>query len=99
MAGRCTYVPRLILAGSLQHFWSGDHQVELKVVWMGPSNCIVSEFYAHCDVITHHLKMEASWNPIISSSVATCQHACRIPAAAVHLARLHYVAMQCVTDA
>ena len=54
---------------------------------MGPSNCIVSEFYAHCDVITHHLKMEASWNPIISSSVATCQHACRIPAAVMHGAR------------
>ena len=52
MAGRTLHVPRL---ASTFLVWRSS--VELKVVWMGPSNCIVSEFYAHCDVITHHLKM------------------------------------------
>ena len=91
MAERTLHVPRL---ASTFLVWRSS--VELKVVWMGPSNCIVSEFYAHCDVITHHLKMEASWNPIISSSVATCQHACRIPGPrAVQHTSLGWIILQC----
>ena len=56
-----TFIKRW-LDGSLQHFWSGDHHL---MVWTAghQQHCIVSEFYAHCDVITRHLKMRVVGTP------------------------------------